>query len=67
MLEGIIEVVIDRAPMGIISDDIDAGGLQVPDNEATDIEGESEYWRPTGTWSGPDMDNMLCGPEDDEP
>jgi len=43
MLEGIIEDVIERAPIGIISEDIDAGGLQVPDNEATDIDGESEY------------------------
>ncbi len=36
-----------RAAIGIISDPKDAGGLPAPDIEAAEIEGETEYWRPS--------------------
>jgi hypothetical protein len=59
MLGGNIEDVKERADMGINSPPKEAGGLPVPDNEAPDIEGDSEYARPPlerdGTLRGADM------------
>jgi len=52
----IIEDVKDRAAIGIISVPREAGGLPVPDIEAPEIDGESEYWRPS-----PEIDGMLSG------
>lgn len=42
-----IEDVKDSAAIGIISDPIVAGGLPVPDNDVPEIDGESEYARPS--------------------
>lgn len=59
---------MDIAGTGIMSDDTDAGGLQVPDSEAADIDGDSEYWRPsTGNWRGADMGMIELVPEDIDP
>jgi hypothetical protein len=58
MLGGSIDEVNERAAIGIISDPIVAGGLPAPDIEAPEIEGESEYDRPSfarGTVIGADM------------
>jgi hypothetical protein len=52
-----IEDVKDRAAIGIISVARVAGGLPVPDNDVPEIEGESEYARPSFecTFMGADM------------
>ena len=47
MLGGSIEEVNERAAIGMISDTIVAGGLPAPDNDVPEIEGESEYARPS--------------------
>jgi hypothetical protein len=44
---GNIEDVSDRAAIGIISEPNAAGGLPVADIEAPEIEGETEYCRPS--------------------
>ena len=61
MLDGNIDDVEERADNGIISPPNDTGGLPVPDipdNEAPDTEGDSEYARPPlergGTLRGAD-------------
>lgn len=58
MLGGSIEDVRDIAPIGIISAPREDGGLPAPDNEAADIEGDSEYERPS-----PCIDGIVIGAE----
>jgi hypothetical protein len=65
MLEFIIDEVKDRAAIGIISEPIEDGGLPAPDKEVCDIEGDSEYERPScGAMIG--ADNIACD-DDEEP
>lgn len=47
MLGGSIEVVNESAVIGMISDPNVAGGLPAPDIEVPEMEGESEYDRPS--------------------
>ncbi len=59
-----IEDVKDRAAIGIISEPNVAGGLPAPDIDVPEIDGESEYCRPSFDISG-----MLIGADmrwDDE-
>jgi hypothetical protein len=47
MLEGSREEFKDIAAIGITSDPNDAGGLPAPEIEVTEMDGESEYCRPS--------------------
>lgn len=47
MLEGNIDDVKERADIGIISDPSVVGGLPAPESEVPDIDGLSEYARPS--------------------
>lgn len=47
MLEGIIDDVKDRADIGIMSVPIDEGGLPAPEIDVPEIDGDSEYDRPS--------------------
>lgn len=65
MLGGNIDDVKDSAPMGIKSVLKEVGGLPVPDNEATDTDGDSEYARPSaieGTLTGAESNPLEVEP-----
>lgn len=48
MLDGIIDEVKDRADIGIMSvPPIDEGGLPAPEIDVPEMDGESEYERPS--------------------